>query len=191
MIETSEEREVHLTVELGERHSGELAAFARAHDCAFLHVLLEAGAHSSQPMLSWRQAGGVPSALGRAAALTEALERAGMKTLRVKVEAKAELTTTARYYEAHFKVELDEGRAAELPLLARELGVHLSRNALSRSAGKERRFLTARHDTFEGAFDAFARVEAGLATRGWHLLGAEREAVVYDSNLGLDAGWST
>jgi hypothetical protein len=142
-------------------------------------------------MLSWRQAADIDAALERAAGLEQALARAGMKLSRIKIEAKPELTTVARYFEAHFKVELDEGKASELEPLARELGVHLSRSAFARSAGKERPFLTAREQTFTSALASFERVESTLAARGWRVLGVEREAVLYDSNLGLDEGWST
>jgi hypothetical protein len=191
MIDTAEAQEVHLTVELGGKDPDVLAALARVHDCRFLHVLLDTGTHPSQPMLSWRQTAGIDKALKRAAELGQALEHQGMKLLRIKIEGKAEVTADARYFEAHFKVELDEGKASELQPLARELGVHLSRSAFARSAGKEQRFLTARQQTFASALESFDRVETTLTSRGWHVLSVDREAVLYDSNLGLDQGWST
>lgn len=191
MIDADEAHEVHLTVELGGKDPTVLAALARGHGCRFLHVLLDTGTHASQPMLSWRQGAGIATALQRAAELAQTIEDQGMKLLRIKIEAKLEVAVDARYFEAHFKVELDDGKAPELQPLARELGVHLSRSAFARSAGKEQRFLTARQDTLAGALVSFERVETALISRGWRVLSVEREAVLYDSNLGLDNGWST
>jgi hypothetical protein len=191
MIDIAEAHEVHLTVELGGKDPDVLATLARVHGCRFLHVLLDTGTHPSQPMLSWRQAAGIDTALKRAAELAQALEHQGMKLLRTKIEGKLEVTVDAQYFEAHFKVELDDGKASELQPLARELGVHLSRSAFARSAGKELRFLTARQRTFANALESFERVETTLTSRGFRVLSVDREAVLYDSNLGLDEGWST
>jgi hypothetical protein len=110
--------------------------------------------------------------------------------LRLKIEGKPEANSDALYFEAHFKVELDEGKESELQPLARELGVHLSRSAFARSAGKQQRFLTARQRTHAGALASFERVETTLISRGWRVLSVDREAVLYDSNLALDEGWS-
>jgi hypothetical protein len=191
MIDAAETQEVHLTVELGGNDPEVLATLARVHGCRFLHVLLDTGTHLSQPMLSWRQAAGIDAALERAAELAQALEQQGMKLLRTKIEGKPEVTVDAQYFEAHFKVELEDGEASKLQPLARELGVHLSRSAFARSAGKEQRFLTARQRTFASALESFERVETTLTSRGWRVLSVDREAVLYDSNLGLDEGWST
>jgi hypothetical protein len=191
MIDADEAQEVHLTVELGGKDPSVLAALARAHDCRFLHLLLDTGTHPSQPMLSWRQAAGVDTALRRAAELAQALEHKGMKLLRTKIEGKPEVAIVAQYFEAHFKIELDDGKASELQPLARELGVHLSRSAFASSSGKEQRFLTARQRTLASALESFERVETALTSRGWRVLSVDREAVLYDSNLALDEGWST
>jgi hypothetical protein len=88
MIDADEAQEVHLTVELGGKDPDVLAALARVHGCRFLHVLLDTGTHPSQPMLSWRQAAGIDTALKRAAQLGQALEHQGMKRpSRSRVEA--------------------------------------------------------------------------------------------------------
>jgi len=191
MVDANEAQEVHLTVELEGKDPDVLAALARFHGCRFLHVLLDTGMHPSQPMLSWRQAAGVDTALKRAAELAQALELQGMKVLRVKIEVKPDVAVEARYFEAHFKVEFDDGKVSELQPLARELGVHISRSAFARSAGKEQRFLTARQRTLTSALESFERVETTLTSRGWRVLSVDREAVVYDSNLALDEGWAT
>jgi hypothetical protein len=81
-----EAHEVHLTVDLERKDPAVLASLARLHGCRFLHLLLDTGTHPSQPMLSWRQATGVETALKRAAELTQALEHQGMKVLRLKIE---------------------------------------------------------------------------------------------------------
>jgi hypothetical protein len=189
MIAADEAQEVHLTVELGANDPAVLAALARVHGCRFLHVLLDTGVHPSQPMLSWRQVASIATALKRAAELALALQRQGMKLLRLKIEGKPEANSDALYFEAHFKVELDDGKESELQPLARELGVHLSRSAFARSAGKQQRFLTARQCTLAGALASFERVESTLISRGWRVLSVDREAVLYDSNLELDEGW--
>ena len=191
MIDADEAQEVHVTIELGGQDPGVLVAVARAHGCRFLHVLLDAGTHPSQPMLSWRQAAGVDTALKRAAHLAQTLELQGMKVSRIKIEGKLEAAVQAQYFEAHFRVELDAGKASELQPLARELGVHLSRSAFARSVGKEQRYLTARQRTLASALVSFEEIETTLASRGWHILSVDREAVIYDSNLALDEGWST
>jgi len=184
-----EAQEVHLTVDLEGKHPDLLAALARAHGCRFLHVLLDAGTHPSQPMLSWRQAAGVDTALKRVAELTRALELQGMRVLRVKIEVKPDASVQPLYFEVHFKVELDRGKASELQALARELDVHVSRSAFARRAGKEQRFLTARARTLANALVSFENIETTLASRGWQVLSGDREAVLYDSNLALDEGW--
>lgn len=185
--------EVHLTVELNGQDASALGAFAKARGCRFLHLLLGAGAFPSQPMLSWRQAGGVDSALDRSSAIADDLDRLGMKLVRIKVEADVGFLSDrpTKYYEAHFKIELCEARVVELEHLARGLGAHLSRSARSRAADKEQRFLTARHEAQVAARELFDRVEAALRAEHWLLLDVRKEAVVYDSNLALDAGWST
>lgn len=183
--------EVHLTVQLNQRGAEDLATFASAHGCRFLHIVLEAGTHPSQPMLSWRQAQGLDEAMRRAAALSDDLERQGMKLARLKVEAGLAAISEAEYFEAHFKVELDDGQASELQDLARRLGVHLSRNARQRALGSQQRFLTARHPARSGAECLFDSVEAALRRGPWRLVSAEREAVLHDSNLALDDAWST
>lgn len=184
-------QEVHLTVQLEGRDPEVLAAVARAHGCRFLHVVLDSGVHPSQPMLSWRQAATVDNALQRAAELEQVLTVEGMKLVRTKIELMLEAAVEARYFEAHFKIELDEGALGQLQLLARELGVHVSRSAYARGSGKERRFLTARHGTRSLALAFFERVNSELLSRGFRVLDVDREAVVYDSNLALDDGWST
>jgi len=186
-----QQQEVHVTVELRGNEPAALADFARTHECRFLHVLLDAGAHPSQPMLSWRQPAGLDAALKRAAVLGRALEEHGMRLLRIKVEGRPEEETEARYYEAHVKVELERGRAPELAALAEELGAHLSRNACSRTSGKEQRFITSRRGSLIDALAAFEHLENALVSRGWRVLSVEREAVLYDNNIDLDAGWST
>jgi hypothetical protein len=59
------------------------------------------------------------------------------------------------------------------------------------SWNEEQRFLTARQRTLASALVSFEKIETALASRGWHILSVDREAVLYDSNLALDEGWST
>jgi len=182
--------EVHLTVQLNGQEPEALASFAKEYGCRFLHLLLDAGTCPSQTMLSWRQSQGVDAALRRSAILVAELERRGMASARIKVEAEAVAAAEAEYFEAHFKLEFDEAQAPELARLAKELGAHMSRNARSRIGGKQQHFLTARERTGDQAQRSFDRVEAALKSGGWRLLSVEREAVLYDSNFGLDEGWA-
>lgn len=186
-----EGHEVHLTVELGGQSPELLSEWARVQGCRFLHVLLESGAHSSQPMLSWRQAGGIDAALERAANVEQALGGHGVTLARIKIEAPLESVADARYFEAHFKIEIEDGRLSELHGLAQELGAHLSRNARTRHQGKQERFVTARYGSREAALAGFERLEIALSAQSFSILSVDREAVVYDSNLELDAGWAT
>lgn len=169
-----------------------LSALAQGWGCRFLHVVLDSGSHPSQPMLSWRQAEGVDAALERTRTLAHECERRGMSVLRVKVEVDQAYPhgLVPRYLEAHFKLELEAGHTRALECLAAELGIHLSRNASWRQAGKERRFLTARERDATAARALFDRVEAALVGADWPLVEVQREAVLFDSNLALDEGWA-
>ena len=182
-----------MTVRPGTQTPEALSALAQGWGCRFLHVVLASGSHPSQPMLSWRQAQGLSAALARTRSLAHELERHGLSVLRVKVEVDAAHPhgLVPRYLEAHFKLELEQGRTTALERLAAELGVHLSRNASWRQSGKERRFLTARERDATLARTHFDRVEAALVGADWPLVEVQREAVLFDSNLALDEGWAT
>lgn len=185
--------EVHVTVDLRGHDLSELAAFARARDYRLLHIVLESGDHASQPMLSWHQLGNVADVLGRSVDTARELESLGMRLARVKIEVDSGsgAAERAQYHEAHFKLELSDDRSAELAELARELGVHMSRNALWRAGSRSQRFLTARAAERHVALRLFDHVEQALRDGDWKVVAVHREAVLHDSNVSLDDGWST
>ncbi|MFI6764167.1 hypothetical protein [Streptomyces sp. NPDC050355] len=199
--------EVHLTVrDDGDRGAaGALAAYAAAHHLKCIHILLEQGDVPSQPMLTLRRSGTYEEVRAEAAARADGLRSAGFDVVRTKIEA-APWTTgvpgtdeeAARlgpgyYFEHHLKLLL--ARSAPLDsLLDIVVGhaAHLSRNARQvRSDGRVERFVTQRCPMM-GLTSAGQRLDAlaGQLRAAGHCLAAiEREFVVYDGNLALDAGW--
>lgn len=201
------EFEVHLTV----RDDGDpevtarLAAYAAAHRMKCIHIVLEQGEVPSQPMLTLPGAGTYEQVRADAAAKADGLRAAGFDVVRTKIEAtpwSAGVPGTDEeaaglgpdyYFEHHLKLVL--ARSAPVgPLLALVVGhgAHLSRNARRvRPDGRVERFVTQRcrgvgRTTAGQRLDTLSRQ---LRARGHHIAAVEREFVVHDGNLALDAGW--
>ena len=184
--------EVHLTVTAeAPAELDTLASFAAAHGLRLARIVLDAGLHPVQPMLSWRQEGGLPEAHARCGAVAASLEPLGLRVVRLKVETGIDeaAPTPPVYFEGHFKVRLEPYRLRRLAHTAAELGAHLSANAHATTDVFEERFLTVRAPDAPAARRRFADTAAGLEARGWSLCGAHEEAVLFDSNLALDRGW--
>ncbi|MEU8780122.1 hypothetical protein [Streptomyces sp. NPDC048637] len=198
---------MHLTVrDDGDREvAGHLAVYAAAHHMKCVHILLEQGEVTSQPMLTLRGAGTYEEVRSQAAGKADGLRAAGFDVVRTKIEATpwsagvpgtdeeaAELGPDY-YFEHHLKLVLARSApAGSLLALAVRHGAHLSRNARrARSDGRVERFVTQRC-RMVGLATAGQRLDAlsgQLRSAGHRIASVEREFVVHDGNLALDAGW--
>ena len=197
--------EAHLTVDAGSVQSvGRLADWAAARGLGFTHIVLARGLHPSQPMVTLRGRGRADDWIRTTVAETAAaLADAGFPVLRTKVEttpwasgvprtdAEARLAPPHLHFEHHVKLLLPAG--ADLAALASRVlphGAHLSRNARRiRADGLQERFVTQRCHAV-GARTAHRCLEALLAgLPDTQVLETEREYVVHDTRLDLDAGW--
>ncbi|MHA6760227.1 hypothetical protein [Streptacidiphilus sp. PAMC 29251] len=197
--------ETHVTVHCTDDMVSRLDAWAATVGAKVTHIVLARGRQPSQPMLTVTGAGTVEEQHRAADGLVEALDAAGFKPVRVKIEAspwadgvpqddaQAELLGPEQYFEHHIKlllpVDSDLDTLADLVVPHQ---AHLSWNARRiASDGRQERFVTQRcHQT--GLVGAGARLEAliaGLRGAGHQLISLEREFVVHDSNTAIDDGW--
>ncbi|MEU7526018.1 nucleotidyl transferase AbiEii/AbiGii toxin family protein [Saccharothrix sp. NPDC042600] len=192
--------EVHLTGSEWEVEG--LAAFAARRGAKFSHIELHRGATPSQPMITLTGRGTLEQVRATASRWRADIEDAGLRVLRVKVEAAPWNEGVPRtddqarpdlYFEHHVKLRLprDDWKALSAVLdVAKAHNAHLSRNARRRTEGrKEERFVTQRcHGV--GRATARARLDALLeALRRWKVLEVEEEYVVHDDALEVDRGW--
>lgn len=178
--------EAHITV----APAAGLEELAERMGLKVLHIVLDRGAHPSQPMVSCRAEGDVATALERVREVTGELTRAGHEVLRVKLEAEPRHPTEL-YLEQHVALLLPEGAdLRSIARLGRRHGAHLSRNARDRRGGTSRRFLTQRHPgPWPEARPVFDALKAELLAKGYVVDSCEREAVLVDTALELDDGW--
>ncbi|MEU5214162.1 hypothetical protein [Streptomyces sp. NPDC020742] len=156
-------------------------------------------------MLTLHRSGTYEKVRAEAAGRADALRAAGFDVVRTKIEAApwtAGVPSTDEeavglgpgyYFEHHLKLLLARFAPLEsLLAIAVGHGAHLSRNARRvRSDGRVERFVTQRC-RMVGLGTAGQRLDAlsgQLRAAGLHLAALEREFVVYDGNLALDAGW--
>jgi len=202
-VEFEGEFETHVTVRAADAEA--VRAWAARHHLKFLHIVLARGQTVSQPMLTRRSAGTLADQMTAAADLSRRLAAEGFAVTRVKIEAapgnrdvpqsdaEAADRHRGRYFEHHVKLALDPAAGlSPLAALARRHAAHLSRNALRRrDDGMQERFVTQRCAAV-GRVGAERRLKdllAELAAGGYVAVDVEEEFVVYDSNLGVDAGW--
>ncbi|MEV5610743.1 hypothetical protein [Streptomyces sp. NPDC052225] len=199
--------ETHLTV--GAEAGETLSSWAAARGLGFTHIVLARGRHPSQPMVTLRGRGRADAWIaGRVARTAEDLARDGFPVVRAKTEAapwaRGVPTTDAEarqapshlHFEHHVKVLLDR-ECAPRALAARveEHTAHVSWNARRvRPDGRHERFVTQRCHAV-GRATAGRRLDALVAALtaapGVRILETEREYVLHDTRLGLDAGWIT
>ncbi|SED80942.1 hypothetical protein SAMN05428945_5606 [Streptomyces sp. 2224.1] len=198
---------MHLTVRDEGDHevAARLAAYAAAHRMKSVHILLDQGEVPSQPMLTLRGAGTYEEVRADAAAKGDGLRAAGFDVLRTKIEAtpwsagvpgtdeEAAALGPGYYFEHHLKLVLARSApVGSLLALVVGHGAHLSRNARrARPDGRVERFVTQRCRGV-GRANAGQRLDAlsrQLRAGGHHIAAVEREFVVHDGNLALDAGW--
>jgi hypothetical protein len=198
--------EVHVTI--AQREPCDRARVEAVGDAAgarAVHIVLDAGAHRSQPMLTARAGPALSDAHEAARRLVAALAREGIDVARVKIEGDLDCvelvededglaaSRAGRYFEHHTKVLLrdePERRAAEA--IAARHGARASRNAFARDDRGEARFLTLRQRDVRRALAASrARsLDDALLDAGIVVLSSQSEYVVFDSNLALDHRWS-
>ncbi|MFI7382453.1 hypothetical protein [Streptomyces sp. NPDC049813] len=201
--------ETHLTVGTAPGAAEGLARWAAARGLGFTHIVLARGRHRSQPMVTLRGRGRADEwTAGPVARIAGLLAEEGFTVLRTKTEsapwatgvpvtdAQARLAPAHLHFEHHVKLLVDPGR--DPASLAARLGghtAHVSWNARRvRDDGRHERFVTQRcHGV--GRTTAGRRLDALLAALsdepGIRILEHEREYVLHDSRLGLDAGWIT
>lgn len=205
-MEFAGEFETHVTVQCAAGVGIELLRlWGIERNLKFLHILLDRGEFTSQPMLTRGGRGFLSDELLVAARTSRELEAAGFRVMRVKVEAApsnedvpqtsadAAAQPRERYFEHHVKLLLPSNAdLTALTALAETHSAHLSRNIRRRrDDGLHERFVTQRC-RFLGKLDASERLNAlldGIHSTGHAVLEIEQEYVVYDNNLDLDAGW--
>jgi hypothetical protein len=190
--------EAHLTLRDPERAAALLERFVAVRRLRRTTIELPRGAWPVQNMVTWRFSGRPGDAIQRALALGSELAALGIETARIKVEASPLLATEvhadippALYIEHHVKVRLEDEALERVRSLGHGHDAHLSRTPRQHRDGVHERFLTQRF-----APAAVERAEAGLADliealrcASIDVARVERERVIYDSNLRLDAGW--
>ncbi|MFE1396529.1 nucleotidyl transferase AbiEii/AbiGii toxin family protein [Nocardiopsis dassonvillei] len=216
-MEFSGDFETHLTLDAtAPGRVAEASEWAREHGLKFTHIELDRGESPSQPMVTYHSDG---STLARELAVAERwtalLAGAGFAVTRTKLEVsrraagvpwdreEAELMPESCYFETHVKLLLPA--SADLAALSAIVEPHrarLSRNARRvRDDGFQERFVTQRCSRvghreaarFEHAL-LKALERAGVTfedKEGWQprVLSVEREFVVHDTALSVDAGW--
>ncbi|MEU2549297.1 hypothetical protein ABZ618_28380 [Streptomyces roseolus] len=184
--------ETHVTLRCttrGER--ARLEAWAAHRGLKLTTIVLARGRTPVQPMLTLPDRSGHPS-------LVAALRADGFEPVRVKVETVPWNTEPAGpgggYHEHHLKLALPSpyDRAA-LEALVVPHGAHVSwnaRRALPGPEGRHERFVTQRHPgPAPDALRACDALLADLRAAGYDVVGEERERVLHDSDLAVDAGW--
>lgn len=199
--------ETHLTLEPdgGEGGAERVRAWAARHGLKYTHILLDRGRTPNQPMLTWQGRGTLPAQLAEARRRADRLRGDGFRVIRVKIEAapwntgvpqtdaEAAALPEDRYFEHHVKLALwGEAEVTGVRELAVAHAAHVSRNARrAAAAGRHERFVTQRCRGVGGR-EAGRRLDAllgSLAGAGHTVLEVEREFVVHDDNLAVDAGW--
>lgn len=205
VLEVSGDFEIHITVHA---HQAEkLAAFAIERGVKFLHIVLDRGAHVSQPMLTLTGRGALADQHAAAQRWQGELREAGIYPCRSKIEAapwcvgvpqsdeQAAVEPGGRYFEHHVKLLLQSTVVADLVALTDLVtphGARLSRNARRQLAdGAQERFVNQRcHGV--GLATARRRLDELVETlraAGHEPKTVEQEYVVFDSDLRHDHGW--
>lgn len=205
-MEFTGELETHLTISLQNgKNIKNLRDLGTAHNLKCLHIVLEQGEVCSQPMLTRRTNGKLTDEIAAAENLKKLLIAGGFPVCRIKIEAapwnedvpqtaaEIEEQSNQRYFESHIRIICgEEANKSDLIEIAGKHSAHLSRNALRRREdGLEERFVTQR--CFKcGCAESRNRLNALLREirdLDFTVIDVEEEYVVYDSNLGIDAGW--
>jgi hypothetical protein len=156
-------------------------------------------------MTSRYHRGSVAVALDELESLCAGLAGAGFAVVRVKLEAvaasagvpdsdeEAVRLPSDNYFEFHLKLLLPpDADLAALRACCDRHDARLSRNAFKvRQDGRTERFVTQRRYGVgrRTAFAGLAELERDLARVGFSVVSRQREYAIFDSDVGLDAGW--
>jgi len=196
--------EAHITIDATETAERErFRVLCRELGVKPVLIELPAGQTPSQPMTAAYHRGSSHAAAQEVAEVARKLRGAGFRIARVKLEAvatnegipvtdaDAKAFPAGCYFEFHVKLELD-GEPVGLAELCDRFSAKLSRNAFKQSAdARSERFVTLRMYNV-GRQTAFARLdelEAALTAAGYAIVNRQREYSLFDSKVGLDAGW--
>jgi inosine/xanthosine triphosphate pyrophosphatase family protein len=195
--------EAHVTVRTED--PAELERFATwvgALGAKAIFIALPEGATLFQPMTGSYHHGELPEVQAEVFALARRLTDAGFEVTRVKIEATGSNRDVPRtdeeararygYFEVHLKVSLPPG--ADVEALRAQVAPHegrLSRNARRIDGDVVTRFVTLR--IYGRGLDEARRrhvaLHHALVEAGYRVADALLEYTVYDSDVGLDAGW--
>ena len=197
--------EIHITAYASQAEK--LRAFASEHGVKFVHIVLDRGAHVSQPMLTLSGRGTLTEQQDAVRRWQRELREVGIYPCRAKIEAapwcvgvpqsdeQAAAEPGGRYFEHHVKLLLPSTAVADLVALTDLVAPHgarLSRNARREFAdGAQERFVNQRcHGV--GLATARQRLDhlvETLRAAGHEPTTVEQEYVVSDSDLHHDRGW--
>jgi hypothetical protein len=189
--------EVHLTLDVPRDAEPGLVAWAKSRSLDVTCIQLSRGEHARQVMLSLHTSDPLQDTLAYARAIARAANDAcHTRYVRTKVETLASDTSErgrGLYLEHHVRVRIERDELPRLQRLATELDdAHLSRNAFRAFEGTtQERFITQRFASGcgEQAQLAFDQTIATLARAEFVVTKVERERVLFDDCLALDAGW--
>lgn len=197
--------EAHITVEAPDDAARErFRETCRAIGVKAVLIDLPEGVTPSQPMTSSYCRGTVEQAATATAEIARRVRAAGFLVRRVKLEAvatNAGVPTNTEcggmpadcYFEFHVKLALPDGvDEVALKAVCARHDARLSRNAFKvRLDGRSERFVTLRvyRAGLETAFGRLDALVADLSTNGFAVVNTQREYSLFDSQVGLDAGW--
>jgi hypothetical protein len=157
-------------------------------------IELSQGAWPLQTMITTWLSGRQEDAIRSARGIRAGLAPLGVEVKRIKLEIAYEPGTPAvpgLYLEHHVKVRTPVTGLAKLAALGRAHDAHLSRSPRRLVDEDEERFLTQRFppDATRAAETGLGALLAALGLASVTVLKVEREIVIHDDNLLLDAGW--
>jgi hypothetical protein len=187
--------EAHITLAHPPEVEPALDAWLAERRLKLTRIELAQGASPRQTMITARRDGPLDDVLRDARAIRGALAPLGVDVTRVKIEiarAACASPAPALYLEHHVKVRTPEGHVPALAAIGAAHRAHLSRNPASRRGGVEERFLTQRFapHASRAALEGLRALLRALRAAPARVVKIERERVLYDDNLALDAGWS-
>ncbi len=187
--------EMHITVD-PETNLDNWIDFNQERGNKPLHIMLMDGDHPSQVMNALTFSGTDEEMRKWGAEELTQVAIAGFQAIRVKVEVPLDHSLPyaglVKYYESHVKMLLPESQLPMLIAVTEALHVHASFNDLKMfDTGFMKAYLTRRfygEDMFEAAEDlnrSYTEVLEMLPS-----VRMEKEAVIIDTNPGLDSGWA-
>jgi len=201
--------ESHITVSCDEKQFPLFEEQCALFNAKALIIELHMGATPRQPMLCKRHSNksskNPSDSLNDIAMMVESLSKK-FAIERVKVEASlrnkgiphtleaASKLAADCYFEHHLKIDLPNNFDEQaLRLIAQQFDGHLSKNPLSKSSDRQKRFITQRfyQCTAEKAFEKLIALQTYLVQSNYQVSQVIQEFNIYDSNIGLDAGWMT